>query len=109
MPWLAGLSLFLFGIGPILWVISTTTLRQAVTPPGLLGRVSAMSVLTQGARPLGAALGALIGGLVGAEACLVLAVLGFVVQAAVIWTSPAVSLARQPRMTDESLLAPQAS
>src|SRR5204863_500490 len=27
-PWLAGLSFFLLGAGPILWVISTTTLRQ---------------------------------------------------------------------------------
>src|SRR5712675_2754626 len=39
-PWLAALSFFLLGAGPILWVISTTTLRQAVTPPRLLGRVS---------------------------------------------------------------------
>ena len=36
-PWLAGLSFFLLGVGPILWVISTTTLRQSVTPPRLLG------------------------------------------------------------------------
>ena len=34
---LAGLSFFLLGAGPILWVISTTTLRQSVTPPRLLG------------------------------------------------------------------------
>src|ERR1700744_3076966 len=37
-PLLAGLSFFLLGVGPILWVISTTTLRQSVTPPRLLGR-----------------------------------------------------------------------
>ena len=36
-PILAGLSFFLLGVGPILWVISTTTLRQSVTPPSLLG------------------------------------------------------------------------
>jgi hypothetical protein len=36
-PLLAGLSFFLLGVGPILWVISTTTLRQSVTPPSLLG------------------------------------------------------------------------
>jgi hypothetical protein len=35
---LAGLGFFLHGAGPILWVISTTTLRQTVTPPDLLGR-----------------------------------------------------------------------
>ena len=31
-PLLAGLSFFLIGVGPILWTISTTTLRQMVTP-----------------------------------------------------------------------------
>ena len=99
-PWLAALSLFVFGVGPILWVVRTTTLRQAVTPPPLLGRVSGVSVLTQGARPLGAALAALIGGMFGAEACLLVAVLGFAAQAAIIWTSPAVDLLRQPAMDE---------
>ncbi|MEI6201175.1 MAG: MFS transporter, partial [Enhydrobacter sp.] len=42
-PILAGLSFFLLGAGPILWTISTTTLRQSVTPPRLLGRVSAIN------------------------------------------------------------------
>lgn len=97
-PLLAGLSLFLLGVGPILWVISTTTLRQAVTPQGLLGRVSSFSVLAQGSRPLGAALGAAVAALSGAEACLLLAVGGFLLQALVILASPAVRLARQPEM-----------
>src|SRR4029077_20248646 len=35
---LAALSFFLMGAGPILWVVSTTTLRQTVTPEELLGR-----------------------------------------------------------------------
>lgn len=93
---LAGLSFFLFGAGPILWVISTATLRQAVTPPGLLGRVSSVNILAYSARPVGAALGALIGGIFGAETCLVVAVAGFLTQALVIWRSPAVALERQP-------------
>src|SRR6202048_2192886 len=97
-PWLAGLSFFLLGLGPILWVISTTTLRQSVTPPRLLGRVSAINIMSYGARPLGAGVGALVGGLFGAEACLYLAVAGFAVQMLVILTSRAVSLAHQPGM-----------
>ena len=99
-PVLAAASLFLLGVGPILWVISTTTLRQAVTPQRLLGRVSSFSVLAQGSRPLGAALGAGVGALAGAEACLVVAVAGFLAQAAVILASPAVRLARQPAMAE---------
>jgi predicted MFS family arabinose efflux permease len=100
-PWLAGLSFFLLGVGPILWVISTTTLRQSVTPPSLLGRVSAINIMSYSARPLGSALGAIVGGLYGAEACLYLAAAIFAAQALVILLSPAVSLARQPEMVGE--------
>jgi predicted MFS family arabinose efflux permease len=99
--WLAGLGFFLLGVGPILWVISTTTLRQSVTPSKLLGRVSAINILSYGARPLGSALGALIGWLWGAEACLYLATVIFAVQALVILMSPAVALDRQPDMVGE--------
>jgi predicted MFS family arabinose efflux permease len=100
-PLLAGLSFFLLGVGPILWVISTTTLRQSVTPPSLLGRVSAINIMSYGARPLGSALGAIVGGLYGAEACLYLAAAIFAAQALVTLLSPAVSLARQPEMVGE--------
>jgi predicted MFS family arabinose efflux permease len=98
---LAGLGFFLLGAGPILWVISTTTLRQSVTPPRLLGRVSAINIMSWGARPVGAALGALVGGFFGAETCLYLAVAIFGAQALVILLSPAVSLARQPEMVGD--------
>ena len=70
---LAAASFFLFGIGPIVWVISTATLRQTVTPRDLLGRVSAISIAAYGARPVGAAIGAPVGGLYGAETGLVVA------------------------------------
>src|SRR5258705_371722 len=100
-PWLAALSFFLLGAGPILWGISTTTLRQSVTPPSLLGRVSAINIMSYGARPVGSALGAIVGGFYGAEACLYLAVAIFGAQALVILMSPAVSLARQPEMVGE--------
>src|SRR5215472_8728419 len=99
---LAGLSFFLLGAGPILWVISTTTLRQSVTPPRLLGRVSAINILSYGARPLGSAIGAIVGGVYGAEMCLYLAVAIFGAQALVILMSPAVALARQPEMVADA-------
>jgi predicted MFS family arabinose efflux permease len=100
-PVLAGLGFFLLGAGPILWVISTTTLRQSVTPPRLLGRVSAINIMAYGARPLGAGVGALVGGFYGAEACLYLAVAGFALQMLVILMSRAVSLVRQPEMASD--------
>lgn len=95
---LAGLSFFLIGVGPILWTISTATLRQMVTPERLLGRVSAINIATYGSRPLGAAIGALVGGLYGAETGLVAAAAGFLIQAVVILVSPVRRLARQSEM-----------
>src|SRR5262245_26764474 len=95
---LAALSFFLVGVGPIVWVISTATLRQTVTPRDLLGRASAIGMTASGARPIGAALGAILGGLYGAELCLLVAAVGFAIQAAVILTSPVLELDRQPEM-----------
>jgi predicted MFS family arabinose efflux permease len=95
-PVLAGASFLMLGAGPILWVISTTTLRQVVTPPQLLGRVSAINIMAYGARPIGAGLGALLAGLHGVETCLVVAAGGFLVQVLVIAVSPAVRLRHQP-------------
>jgi predicted MFS family arabinose efflux permease len=97
---LAAFGFFLMGAGPIVWVVSTTTLRQTVTPNGLLGRVSAINSLAYGARPIGAGLGALIGTLYGAEACLVVAAVGFLAQVAVIMLSPVIRLVRQPSISE---------
>ncbi len=87
-PALPTLSFFLFGVGPIIWTISSTTLRQSITPTAALGRVTAIFLaVNMGARPLGAALGGWVGALYGAQACLLLALLGFVLQAVVISAS----------------------
>ncbi len=52
--------------------------------------------MAHGARPIGAFLGAILGGLYGVEICLVAAVLGFLLQALVIILSPAVCLRQRP-------------
>jgi predicted MFS family arabinose efflux permease len=105
VPWaaLAAVSFFLIGAGPLLWTISTTTLRQAVTPGEMLGRVSAVIVTaTYGARPVGAAIGALVGAAAGAETCILVAALGFLVQALLIVSSPVPRLVRQPGLATMS-------
>ncbi|SAK65930.1 MFS transporter [Caballeronia ptereochthonis] len=95
--WLAASSFFLLGAGPILWTVGSTTLRQAITPATMMGRVSALnSTATYGARPLGALAGAAISAHFGMGPCLVAAALGFVVQAWIIATSPAARLADVP-------------
>jgi len=96
-PALASLSFCVMGAGPILWVVSTTTLRQTLTPSELLGRVSAINIMSYGARPLGAAIGAIVGGLCGAEIALVAATVGFFLQAAVILLSPVARLVSPPQ------------
>ena len=94
----------LFGAGPIVWTIAQTTLRQAVTPDALLGRVSAVvTMATFGARPLGAAIGGYVGLRLGLPACIALASAGFVAQAAVVLTSPVPRLARLPEAVQGSL------
>ena len=51
-------AFFLVGFGPVIWTIVTLGIRQTVTPPALLGRVSATIMMASaGARPAGAALG----------------------------------------------------
>ncbi|MEO8024419.1 MFS transporter [Polaromonas sp.] len=81
----AAFAFFLFGAGPIIWTITSTTLRQTVTPGAMLGRVSAIFLaVNTGARPVGAALGGWVGATWGEAACLVLALAGFVVQAGLI-------------------------
>jgi predicted MFS family arabinose efflux permease len=78
-------SFFLFGAGPILWTITTTTLRQSITPGAMLGRVSSVFLaVNAGSRPIGAALGGVVGATWGEAACLWLAAAGFVLQAAII-------------------------
>ncbi len=93
----AGLSFFLFGAGPVIWTITTTTLRQNVTPAGMLGRVGAVFLtVNTGARPVGAALGGAVGAAWGEAACLYLAFAGFALQAAIIFGSPVGRLRRLP-------------
>lgn len=94
---LAAISFFMFGAGPILWAITSTTLRQTVTPGAMLGQVSAIFLtVNTGVRPIGAALGGAIGAAYGEQACLIIAALGFVVQAGVITWSPVRTLRQLP-------------
>ncbi|WP_315131494.1 MFS transporter [Achromobacter marplatensis] len=93
----AAVGFFLFGAGPILWTITTTTLRQAVTPNALLGRVSAVILTaTFGARPVGALIGATLAARVSLDACLWVSTAGFLVQFLVLFASPVRRLRSQP-------------
>ena len=64
----------------------------------MLGRVSSIFITATGSHAAGAVIGSVVGGVWGAETCLVVAALGFLVQALVILMSPVLGLARQPEM-----------
>lgn len=68
---LPAIAFFIFGFGPVIWIITSNTLRQVVTPAHMIGCVSAMYMTANwGARPFGALLGAAIGAYYGAAMCL---------------------------------------
>jgi predicted MFS family arabinose efflux permease len=106
---LTGVSFFFFGVGPIIWTITTTTLRQSITPVAMLGRVTAIFLtVNMGARPVGALLGAAVGWAVAASSsasvphlaeivCLWLAAAGFVIQLIIIAISSVRSLQAIPQ------------
>ena len=100
--WLAALSYFLFGSGPIIWVITSTTLRQTVTPRAMIGRVSSINiVVSTGARPLGASLGGVLGVYFPVSVSLWCVVLGFTLQALIISASRMRTLQKLPEpLTD---------
>ncbi len=94
---LAALAFFLFGSGPIIWTITSVTLRQTVTPGHMLGRVSAVFLtVNMGVRPLAAAVGGLVGAHWGEAVCLVLSLLFFVLQLSLILWSPVSGLRHLP-------------
>ena len=96
-PILAGLAYFLLGLGPTIWAITTTSIRQAVTPMNMLGRVSSLLVMaTYGARPFGAALAAVASALWGSAGGLLLATVLFAVQLAYVARSQLVRLHALP-------------
>ncbi len=98
---MAGLSFFLFGAGPTVWVITSVTLRQTVTPGRMLGRVSAVFLTANtGARPLAAAVGGMVGAIWGESACLALSLALFVMQLGLILASPLSRLKQLPAAAD---------
>lgn len=68
---------FLYGFAALVWSVNSLSLRQAVTPKALLGRVSAtMRLFSWGAIPLGSLVGGLLGTAVGLHATILIGSLG---------------------------------
>jgi MFS family permease len=92
---------FFFGLGLTIFNIGQVSVRQAVTPDHLQGRMNAtLSFIAAGSVPLGGLLGGGLGEMIGLRPTLVLAALGEML--AVLWLilSPMRSLREQPALME---------
>jgi predicted MFS family arabinose efflux permease len=104
----SGVVYLLLGFGPILWFVCQNTIRQLVTPPGLLGRVGAVIQLAMyGVRSVGAVLGGWVASRYGFDAVLWLVISLFALSTVVIPLSALGKLAKMPDILPLPTLAPR--
>jgi predicted MFS family arabinose efflux permease len=90
-------SQFLIGLGPTIWAVVQLSLRQAITPDHLLGRVGATNrFMSLGMRPLGALAGGFIGEAVSLRFALAVGAAAFIACLIQIAASPIPRLRRTP-------------
>jgi len=92
---------FMFGAGFVVFKVNEVSLRQALTPDRLQGRMNAtMSLMLNGIVPAGALAGGLLGTTVGLRTTLVIAAIGEIV--AILWLvlSPIWALKTHPEPID---------
>lgn len=97
---IAGHALFAFG--DPLWNINQVSLRQAVTPDHLLGRMTAtVRFIVWGMMPVGALVGGLLGELIGLRATMLIGASGSGL--ALLWLlfSPVIALTEHPEPVDD--------
>jgi len=94
---MAALAFGLIGFGPMLWLVMQTSVRQIVTPPALMGRVTAtIQVAIYGIRPIGALAGGGVAQVFGLEAAVGLVAAAFAASALVSIASPLAHLVTMP-------------
>jgi MFS family permease len=97
LPMLIGCQMLLV-LGVPIYNINQLSLRQAITPPALRGRVNATNrCLVWGTMPLGSLLGGYLGEAIGLQATIIIAAMGMLVALAWIAASPV------RRLTTESV------
>lgn len=88
----------LLGFAPMLWSIGQNAVRQALTPPALLGRVGAtIQMASYGARLLGALAAGALATAFGFSAALALILAGFTTSTLVAITTPLARLRALPK------------
>ena len=88
----------------VMFQIAEGSLRLAVTPDRLLGRVAASDqVLSNGLQPVGAFLGGVLGEIFGVQAALLIGVAGMFGAGAWVWWSPVREIGAMPTEPDPML------
>jgi len=92
------LAMVLAGVGPPLFSVPQTSLRQSLTPDHVLGRVNAAwRFLVFGVQPMGALLGGALGATIGLRATLVVSGLGILAACLWVFRSPVRTLREIPQ------------
>lgn len=96
---------FLIGLGPTIWAVVQLSLRQAITPDHLLGRVGATNrFLSLGVRPFGALAGGMIGEAVSLRFALAVGAVAFILCLIQIAASPVPRLRRTPSQAEAAAM-----
>lgn len=104
--WLVVFAEFAQWMALVVFEIAEGSLRQAITPDRLLGRVAASNlVLVNGLQPVGAFAGGVLGELVGVQATLLIGVAGMFCAGAWVWWSPVREIDSMPDAPDPALEA----
>jgi predicted MFS family arabinose efflux permease len=91
------ISQFVLGLAPTIYNVNTVSLRQAIAPEHLRGRVNAsMRFVMWGTMPVGALLGGGLAELIGMRGTLALAALGLLVASSWVVFSPVARLRQTP-------------
>ena len=95
---------FCYGFGVMVFSVNTVSLRQAITPDRLLGRVNATMRFTfQSALPIGAVAGGLLGTAVGLRLTIVVGASGMLLVVVALLLSPIRAIREQPTILDSGL------
>lgn len=97
------LSLFLNGMESVIYNVNQVSLRQAITPDRLQGRMNAsMRFLVWGTIPIGSLIGGFLGERIGLVNTLWVSAIGACLAVLWVWFSPVRSLKEQPTLNDEA-------
>jgi MFS family permease len=100
--WAVALSGFMGGFCGVAWNINQVSLRQAITPPRMQGKMNAtMRFIVWGTMPIGAILGGALGNIIGLYPTIVIGALGGLVAFIPVTLSSARHIVTMPEQVDD--------